>query len=702
MSDIFAQALAVSAEQLALSANASASTAATVAQNAYGTITPVNLGVVSGILNTISFTTNGRYYLTTGGNISLPNWSSSFTPGVQIDLFITQGGAYNLTFDPNYTVPVGSSLSSIIGAVDVISIAILSNTLGIVRISNGVNLSPPGATTLTSSFTVPITGNSANANVANGSQYSNGTCVVINSSPPMYGLVTAGGGTNTLTLQNLYSNNIYGQIASTNSSVIVSGLPGVNAYTVLTSNWNCPYPYTTSTISVANPINFPIGSYGIVHIPSNGLNIPVSINGSSPTTLTVVNLSPYGPFTVASGSYLLPTGTPGTVWKTGNTDPSSTYFGAYGDLYLNTTTGNVFQWTQDQITGDTYWNLISNLKGPQGATGPGATNTTANATISSTTILPVISGTAFPNKSYVFASDGANTIQGQVTSGGGTTSLSVTVASSTGTQLNSNASVTFSGVTGATGPRGPSGGSNASRPGTISNYATNSSSLSFTAYSMPDSTGTFAIVAGVINNKSITSSWTVGSNGGLLDTGTASANTTYHIYVICKSDGTGGDYIASLSATGPTLPSSYVGGYYVRIASLPLNASKQFVNFTHRMGNVFFLTAAAHDASQILTATTIQYLTLSVPTGIRVKPISRFNGSAGYTTIASTDEPCVSTIAFNNNGTAGFDIATSATTVSRYLLTNTSGQIQYISGYAGYTLSCWTLGWEDPGISWGY
>jgi len=698
MSDIIAQSLAVAAEQLAISANTSANTSATIAQNALGTITPINLGTVSGLLSAISFTTNGRYELTTSGNITLPNWGSSFTPGVQIDLFITQGGGYNLVFDTYYTVPPGSSLSSITGAVDIVSIAVLSNTLAVVRVSNGVNLSPPGATTLTSSFTVPVLNNTANVVVANGSQYTNGTCVLLNSSPPMYGLITAGGGTNTLTLQNLYSNNTYGQIAAVNSSIIVAGVPGINAYTTLTSTWSSGYFYNISTMNVANSSQFPAGSYGIV--VDGGLNLLVKIlSNPSSGVLEVINLSPYA-VTAFSGTYLIPTGTPGTIWTTGSSNPTTPYYGNYGDLYLNTTTSNVFQWTQN--SDDDYWNQIANIKGGAGPIGPGATTTTANATIASTTVLPVSNGTAFPNGSYVFATDSGNSIQGRITSGGGTTSLSVNVATATGTQLNSGANVTFSGVTGATGSRGPAGGASAPRPGTISNYATSSPALSFTAYTMPDSTGSFTIVAGAITNKSIASSWTAGSNGGLLDTGTVGSSRTYHIYAICKSDGTGGDYIGSISASSPTLPSSYIGGYYIRIASIPVNASTQFVNFTHRVGNIFYLTNAAHDANQVITSTVPQLLTLSVPTGIRVKPISRFNGSAYYTTVASTDETCAPAGSFNVTGTAGFDIATSATSLSRYLLTNTSGQIQFVSGIGGGTLSCWTMGWEDSGLYWGY
>jgi len=70
--------------------------------------------------------------------------------------------------------------------------------------------------------------------------------------------------------------------------------------------------------------------------------------------------------------------------------------------------------------------------------------------------------------------------------------------------------------------------------------------------------------------------------------------------------------------------------------------------------------------------------------------------------VASTDETCAPAGSFNVTGTAGFDIATSATSLSRYLLTNTSGQIQFVSGIGGGTLSCWTMGWEDSGLYWGY
>ena len=700
MSDILAQSLAVAATNTANVAVTSANSAAAAAQTALGTITPIVLGNVSGVLSGISFTTNGRYQITATGNLFLPNWTS-VTPGVQIDLFITQGGSggYGLTFDSNYIVPPGANLSGVLGAIDIVSIAVQSSGPAIVRISSGVILSQPGNTTLTDTFVVPPLFGNVTVTVANGSQFNNGTCLLLNSSPPMYGLVTSGGGTNTLTLQNLYSSGTYGQSASVNSTLIVSGVPGINAYTSLTADWNTGYQGTTSNISVQNTTQFPTGSYAIVSVGAN-LSVLVQIlYVVSSTSLTVRNLSPNTPLSVQSGTLLVQTGIPGTEWTTGASNPTTPYYGSYGDLYLNTTSGNIFRWTAG--SDNDYWASVGNIKGPQGAIGPGATTTTAFASITGTTSLSVSNGVAFPNGSYLFATDGANSIQGQVASGGGTSSLVVSVNNSTGVGLNSGATVTFSGIIGPTGPQGLPGGAGALRPGTISNYTTNSTALSFTAYRMPDSTGVTSISAGAITNKSINSNWTAGSNSGLLDTGTAVVGATYHIYLICKSDGTGGDYIASASASGPVLPNSYIGGYYVRIASLPITTGKQFVNFTHRMGNIFYLATPSHDLNLTATATTVQSVTLGVPTGIRVFPYCRLNGSAVYTTLSSPDEPCISVGSFNQNGGYGFDINTSASSSSRRMLTNISGQINYVSGSVG-TLSCFTLGWEDPGIMWGY
>lgn len=123
-----------------------------------------------------------------------------------------------------------------------------------------------------------------------------------------------------------------------------------------------------------------------------------------------------------------------------------------------------------------------NPAGPAGASGANAyTTTTAGVVIpavNSPVTVPVASGAPFPNGSYLVASDGTHGIHGQVTAGGGTTSLTVLVdaivAGAQGNTIASGATVAPSGEQGAQGTQGPQG--NAGSNGAAGHGATTSTS----------------------------------------------------------------------------------------------------------------------------------------------------------------------------------------------------------------------------------
>jgi hypothetical protein len=54
-----------------------------------------------------------------------------------------------------------------------------------------------------------------------------------------------------------------------------------------------------------------------------------------------------------------------------------------------------------------------------------------------------------------------------------------------------------------------------------------------------------------------TAAWTAGSGSGSLDTGSLTNNTAYHIFIIRRPDTGIVDYLMSLSATAPTMPTNY-------------------------------------------------------------------------------------------------------------------------------------------------
>ncbi len=71
-----------------------------------------------------------------------------------------------------------------------------------------------------------------------------------------------------------------------------------------------------------------------------------------------------------------------------------------------------------------------------------------------------------------------------------------------------------------------------------------------------DSTGAYNITLSSALTKRLDASWAVGSGNGGLDTGSI-ANTTYHVFLIQRSDTGGVDALFSASATTPTLPTNY-------------------------------------------------------------------------------------------------------------------------------------------------
>lgn len=70
-----------------------------------------------------------------------------------------------------------------------------------------------------------------------------------------------------------------------------------------------------------------------------------------------------------------------------------------------------------------------------------------------------------------------------------------------------------------------------------------------------DSTRAYLIVGSALTKQS-DAAWAVGTNAGMLDTGTV-GNNDYYLWAIARSDTGVVDYLSSLSSTAPTMPASY-------------------------------------------------------------------------------------------------------------------------------------------------
>lgn len=195
--------------------------------------------------------------------------------------------------------------------------------------------------------------------------------------------------------------------------------------------------------------------------------------------------------------------------------------------------------------------------------------------------------------------------------------------------------------------------------------------------------------------KQLDAAWAVGTNAGGLDTGVI-ANTTYHVFLIKRSDTGAVDVLFSASPTAPSMPANYDKkrriGSFVRAAG----ANRLFT----QDGDTFLWVTPINDVNQLNPGTAAVTVTLSVPTGIVVEALVTF-AVANATTAAI--QGLITALEQSNTvpSTTLFDWRTVAANagngVSKRVRTNTSAQVrtrQSASG-ASDTQSVVTHGWID-------
>lgn len=142
--------------------------------------------------------------------------------------------------------------------------------------------------------------------------------------------------------------------------------------------------------------------------------------------------------------------------------------------------------------------------------------------------------------------------------------------------------------------------------------------IGFSAGECADSSAAHYIkAASAIAEKYIHVAWAAGTAQGMLDTGSV-ADGTYHIFAIGKStDAAAFDYLASTSPTVPTMPATW--DLKRRIGSI-IRKGAALLRFTQD-GDSFFHYDPVDDAQAVAYTTTDTYVALTVPTGIRVRPL---------------------------------------------------------------------------------
>lgn len=200
--------------------------------------------------------------------------------------------------------------------------------------------------------------------------------------------------------------------------------------------------------------------------------------------------------------------------------------------------------------------------------------------------------------------------------------------------------------------------------------------------------------------KRLDAAWAVGSGNGGLDTGSI-ANSTYHIWLIQRSDTGVVDALFSVSPSSPTMPANYDRKRRIGSIMRVGGAIKAFI----QDGDDFQWVTATQDISATNPGASAVTRTMTLPSGIRVK--GKFY--VGFTASAAGDNPGaillsdLSTADLSPSsaqssievfGTAAGTYAGGATTEA---YTNTSAQIRsrlQLSG-ANTVLAISTAGWRD-------
>lgn len=216
--------------------------------------------------------------------------------------------------------------------------------------------------------------------------------------------------------------------------------------------------------------------------------------------------------------------------------------------------------------------------------------------------------------------------------------------------------------------------------------------------------------------KQIDATWVVGTNQGMRASGAAVANTTYHIFLIRRTDTGVVDVAADTSATGANITANTNANYtqFRRIGSITRfsAANSGFVQY----GNTFQRFLPAFDIAANNSGTSAVTRTLSVPIGIVVEPILTVRAAyAGTAQVNPSETVYISSLTQTDNPAntcaqvgqtlsvlGATNVFTTGMSPFRGAFTNTSAQIRsrLSDGTTASTLTIVTLGWiDDRGIS---
>lgn len=199
--------------------------------------------------------------------------------------------------------------------------------------------------------------------------------------------------------------------------------------------------------------------------------------------------------------------------------------------------------------------------------------------------------------------------------------------------------------------------------------------------------------------KRLDAAWAVGSGNGGLDTGSI-ANTTYHVWLIQRSDTSVVDALFSTSATSPTMPTNY--DRKRRIGSIVRSGGsiQGFITAGNGANRRYEWTAAPALSMDTTIGTTATLATLALPTGIVVDALlNLYATNAGAGTVVYVYSPNKTDQAASTSATPLAQVTTTTTGLGTAAgvssLTNTSAQVKVVAIAASTTVRIATIGWTD-------
>ena len=217
-----------------------------------------------------------------------------------------------------------------------------------------------------------------------------------------------------------------------------------------------------------------------------------------------------------------------------------------------------------------------------------------------------------------------------------------------------------------------------------------------------DSTDAFDIVlASAITAGAIASPWAAGSIQNKLDTGAVANSTWYHVYAIRKDADGSGDWLFSLSASAPTMPSGYT--YFRRIGAIRTDGTGNILAFTQD-GDYFSWNALFAESTTSLTTTAADIALSGVPGGVNVlAQVQGFvqdnsSNNAGMRLYAKTQADVAIDPSQNSIGVIGATaVGSTGVRVAGEVLvrTDTSATIRGIASALTLAVDLRTRGWFD-------